>query len=217
MTKNSVKQKMLSVTLGKIAMSGNLVAAADNASECGTDHHISLNSSMPSVSSLSSPKGTENEYLLSAQVEGKILYITVAGIRADKPMDVWIGISSYLEEPKSWPPSCSGQTQLGKENLEVVAGITVAASQFQQGGTVLGESMSPSYTVSVTVPVKLSDLSESHLLNNKIYMQALAIPFRTMDFAESQASEVDTFEILPYPDVSDCTHYVGKFVGWECN
>ncbi len=217
MTKNSVKQKMLSVTFGKIAMSGDLVAAADSASECGTDHHISLNSSMPSESSLSSPDETENEYLLSAQVDGKFLYITVAGIRADKPMDVWIGISSYLGEPLSWPPSCSGQTQLGKDSLEVVAGITVAASQFQQGSTVLGESMSPSYTASVTVPVKLSDLSEAHLLNNKIYMQALAIPAGTMDFAESQASEVDTYEILSFLDVSDCTYSYGKFVGWECH
>ncbi len=207
---------MLSVTLGKIAMSGNLVAA-DSVSECGT--HISINSYMLSESSLTSSDRTENGYLLSAKVEGKILYITVAGIRADKPMDVWIGISSHLDlgKPLSWPPSCSGQTQLDRDSLEVVAGITVAASQFQQGATVLGESMSPGYTTSVTVPVKLSDLSESHLLNNNIYMQALAIPAGTMDFAESQASEVDTFEISPFPDVSDCTYYNdGKFVGWEC-
>ncbi|HDN27044.1 MAG TPA: hypothetical protein ENG03_08125 [Thioploca sp.] len=217
MTKNSVKQKMLSVTFGKIAMSGNLVAAADSASECGTDHHISLNSYMPSESSLNSNE-IENEYLLSAQVDGKILYITVAGIRADKPMDVWIGISyPSLGGPLSWPPSCSGQTQLDRGSLEVVAGITVSASQFQQSSTVLGESMSPD-TVSVTVPVKLSDLSESDVpLEWSIFMQALAIPAGTMDFAESQASEVDTFQISPFPDVSNCTYSGGKFMHWRCH
>jgi len=216
MKKNSVK--LLSVTLGKIAMSGNLVSATDSVSDCGTEQNkLSINSSMPSEFSLSSPNGTENEYLLSSQVEGKILYITVAGIRADRAMDIWIGISSsYSGKPLSWPPSCRGQIQLERDSLEVVAGITVAASQFQPGSTELGESKSID-TVSVTVPVKLSDLSESHLLLRKpIYMQALAIPARTMDFAESQASEVDTFEVLPFSDVSDCTYYHGKFIGWEC-
>jgi len=127
--------------------------------------------------------------------KGDTVEFTVSYIRNDMPMDVYLAFSTRPSNEHDWPKSYKGRIELDPESLEILAAVRVEpAVHFLKQETSLGETEFK--TQSVVFSVELSDLNSPQLQGDEIFFQALAVPEKTMDFQESQASELDHYEIV---------------------
>jgi len=127
--------------------------------------------------------------------KGDTVEFTVSYVRNDMPMDIYLAFSTRPSNVDDWPNSYRGRIELDPESLEILAAVRVEpAIHFLEQETALGKTEFK--TQSVVFSVELSDLNSPQLQGDEVFFQALAVPEKTMDFKESQASELDHYEII---------------------
>ncbi|EIJ42907.1 hypothetical protein BegalDRAFT_2041 [Beggiatoa alba B18LD] len=150
--------------------------------------------------------GIDNELLKELNLqEAGTLYATdasngridflISGIRNDMDMDVYL---AYSTRPSSvvdlWPASFAGKMELDPLTLEIIAIVRLRPlSAAYSQATPLG--VANTTTQATVISLTLSDLRLPQLQSNELYFQSLAVRAGSLDFTDSQASEVDKFII----------------------
>ncbi|ALG67431.2 hypothetical protein [Beggiatoa leptomitoformis] len=126
-------------------------------------------------------------------ITGRIDFL-ISGIRNDMAMDVYLAYSTRPGSTDLWISSVAGRMELDPLTLEIVAVVRLQpAIRFYERTTPLGNAVIT--TQSTVISVNLSDLRLPQLQGNELFFQALAVKSDSLDFADSQASELDEFII----------------------
>jgi hypothetical protein len=126
------------------------------------------------------------------------LDFTITGIPPTGVSTVYIAYSTSKAAGGTWPASCKGQLELAPQNLEVVYGVGVNASELLLGNVSMGKVL-PAF-LSYTLSIRTEDLlANSKLAGDRLYFQALVVPGTSLSIPDATLSPVYEIQISRAP------------------